>query len=55
MIDTQIALDTNPSHSDIQGQSPPPPPPPPSSEIFLALLLSKLKNKFWTFWKPTFC
>ena len=28
---------------------------PPSSEIFLALLLSKLKNKFWTFWKPTFC
>ena len=26
-----------------------------SSEIFLALLLSKLKNKFWTFWKSTFC
>ena len=29
--------------------------PPPSSEIFLALLLSKFKNKFLTFWKPTFC
>ena len=31
------------------------PPPPSSSGIFLALLLSKLKNKFWTFWKRTFC
>ena len=30
-------------------------PPSPSSEIFLPLLLSKLKNKFWTLWKPTFC
>ena len=28
---------------------------PASSKIFLALLLSKLKNKFWTFGKPTFC